>query len=97
MIMKTFVNLLFILPCLVICSSANAQTKQAKIDALMCAYNNADCFNGVVLVSEKGNIIYKKAYGIADRELNVSVITETRFRIGSISKSFTAFIIMHCS
>ncbi len=92
--MKTLINLLFLSLVVVFSVSANAQTKQAKIDSLICAYNNADCFNGVVLVSEKGNIIYKKAFGIADRELNVSMTTETRFRIASISKSFTALIIL---
>ena len=92
--MTKFVNLFIIVLSLVICSSANSQTKEVKIDSLISAYSNADCFNGVVLVSEKGKIIFKKAYGIADRELNVPMTTEMRFRIASISKPITAFIIL---
>ena len=92
--MKTKGNLIIILLGLSICTSAVAQTKQEKIDSLISAYYHADCFNGVVLVSEKGKIIIKKAYGIADRELNVPMTTDMKFRIASLSKPFTAMIIL---
>ena len=88
--MRTIVKLLFILLLSLNLSNANAQTKEAILDSLIGAYYKADCFNGVVRVSEKGKTIYNKAFGIADRELDVSMTTETRFRIASISKSFTA-------
>jgi CubicO group peptidase (beta-lactamase class C family) len=91
---KTKVNLIFILLGLSICTSVVAQTKQEKIDSLISAYYHADCFNGVVLVSEKGEIIIKKAYGIADRELNVPMTTDMKFRIASLSKPFTALIFL---
>ena len=73
---------------------ATAQTPPKRIDSLLTAYYEADCYNGVVLVCEKGKIILKKAYGIADRELNVPMTTDMKFRIGSISKPFTAMIIL---
>jgi CubicO group peptidase (beta-lactamase class C family) len=92
--MKKIVSLLFILPGLIIYTSAVAQTKQEKIDSLISAYYNADYFNGVILVTEKGDTIIEKAYGIADRELNVSMATNMKFRIASISKPFTALIIL---
>jgi CubicO group peptidase (beta-lactamase class C family) len=92
--MKNIVALSFILLLLSIYLSAYGQTRQEKIDSLITAYYNADCFNGVILVSEKGKIILKKAYGIADQELNVAMTTEMRFRIASISKPFTAMIIL---
>jgi CubicO group peptidase (beta-lactamase class C family) len=92
--MKTFAYLLLILLELIIYTSADAQTKKEKIDSLISAYYNADCFNGIVLVSEKGGIILKKAYGIADRELNVPITTDMKFRIASLSKPFTALIIL---
>ena len=84
----------FILLGLIVCSAAEAQTKQQKIDSLISAYHNADCFNGVVLVSEKGETIFNKAYGIADRELNVAMTTDMKFRIASISKPFTAIVLL---
>ncbi|MBN1791749.1 MAG: beta-lactamase family protein [Bacteroidales bacterium] len=92
--MKPVMVHLFILLSLNIYTSAVAQTKPQKIDALISAYHDADCFNGVVLVSQKGEVIYRKAFGLADRELNVPMTTEMRFRIASISKPFTAMIIL---
>jgi len=92
--MKTIVHLLLILAGLIFYSSIVAQTKSEKIDSLLSAYYDADCFNGVVLVSKKGELIFKKAYGLADRELNVQITTDMRFRIASISKPFTALIIL---
>ena len=74
--------------------STSAQSKHEKIDSLISAYSAADCFNGVALVSEKGKIIYKKAVGVADRELDVPMTTDMKFRIASISKPFTAIIIL---
>jgi len=92
--MKTRVHLLLILGGLINFSTIASQTKSEKIDSLLSAYYNSDCFNGVVLVSEKGKIILKKAYGLADRELNVPLTTDMKFRIASISKPFTALIIL---
>ena len=51
-------------------------------------------FNGVVLVAKQNKILLKKAYGFADREWNVSNTVETKFRIGSITKQFTAASIL---
>jgi CubicO group peptidase (beta-lactamase class C family) len=92
--MKGMAQILIVLLYLINYAYADAQNHKEKIDSLITAYYNADCFNGVVLVSEKGKVILKKAYGIADRELDVPMTTEMRFRIASISKPFTAFIIL---
>jgi CubicO group peptidase (beta-lactamase class C family) len=47
-----------------------------------------------VLVSQKGNVIYKKAFGLANIELKVPMKPEMVFRIGSITKQFTAVCIL---
>lgn len=49
---------------------------------------------GAAIVSRSGVVIYKKAFGIADMELNVPMQTEMVFRIGSITKQFTAIAIL---
>lgn len=69
---------------------AGCQEISEKIDLLMNNYYQNGLFNGVVLVSQKGKIIYKKAFGIADREWNIPNTTDTKFKIASLSKSFTA-------
>jgi len=48
----------------------------------------------VVLIAKKGNIIYKKAFGVSNLELNIPMKPDMIFRIGSITKQFTAIAIL---
>lgn len=47
-----------------------------------------------LIITEKGNEIYKNAFGLANLELTVPMNTEMIFRIGSITKQFTAVAIL---
>jgi CubicO group peptidase (beta-lactamase class C family) len=85
---------LIIALCLIKFVSLSCQSASEKIDLLMKSYYDNGVFNGAVLVSVRGEVIYKKAFGIADREWNVPVTTDTKFKIASLSKSFTALAIM---
>ena len=51
---------------------------------------SADKFAGAVLVAKNGNPIFAQAYGLADREHHIPNTLQTRFRIGSMNKMFTA-------
>ena len=76
------------------CLPAFAQTKAAKIDALLQQYVVNRQFNGTVLVAEKGQVIFKKGYGMANMEWNIPNAPDTKFRLGSITKQFTSMLIM---
>ena len=69
-----------------------SQSAEYKINELMCAYAENGQFNGAILVKRKENIIYKKAFGLANREWNIPNTTDTKFLAGSIGKSMTAFM-----
>ena len=71
-----------------------AQGKATRIEELMTRYYDYDMFNGTVLVAEKGKVIYKKGFGLANMEWEISNTTDTKFRLGSITKQFTAMLIM---
>ena len=51
-------------------------------------------FSGTVRMSRDGKVIFEKAYGEADAESEVANTSGTRFSIGSITKPFTAVLIM---
>lgn len=70
------------------------QTKADKLDKLMSTYAEYGKFNGSVLVAEKGKVIYKKGFGLANIEWDVPNQPDTKFRLGSITKQFTAMAIM---
>src|SRR2546425_10854572 len=75
-------------------ASVLAQDKAAKIDELMRTYNSYRQFNGSVLVAENGKVIFKKGYGMANMEWNIPVETDTKFRLGSITKQFTSMLVL---
>ena len=70
------------------------QTKVDKLDKLISAYAEYGKFNGSVLVAEKGKVIYKKGFGLADMEWNIPNQPDTKHRLGSITKQFTSMLIM---
>jgi CubicO group peptidase (beta-lactamase class C family) len=53
-----------------------------------------DHFSGSVLVSKGGELLFRRGYGLANAEHNVPNMPQTKFRIGSITKQFTAMAVM---
>ena len=51
-------------------------------------------FRGSALVSKGGTVLLRKGYGMADRENNVPYDADTVFCVGSITKQFTAAMIL---
>jgi D-alanyl-D-alanine carboxypeptidase len=50
----------------------------------------ADEFSGAVLVARDGRVLLEDAWGLADREPDFANTLDTKFRIGSMNKMFTA-------
>ena len=83
--------LLWILP-------AFAQQQDARLtaefDKLLSRQFKSNETGATALVARKGQILYQKAFGMANLELNVPMQTDNVFRIGSITKQFTAVAIL---
>src|SRR6185295_12156707 len=47
-----------------------------------------------VLVARDGNIAFQGGFGLADLEKKTPITPETKFRIGSVSKQFTAAAVL---
>src|SRR3990172_579170 len=69
-------------------------TVQAKVDEYINAYVNMEQFSGSILIAKGGNILVSKGYGMANYELDVPNGPKTKFRIGSVTKQFTAMAII---
>ena len=75
-------------------TNAFAQENVQKIDVLVKQYYDYGQFNGSILVADKGKIIYEKGFGMANMEWAIPNQPDTRFRIGSVTKQFTAALIL---
>ncbi|MBK9391222.1 MAG: serine hydrolase [Bacteroidetes bacterium] len=73
---------------------AKTKAMTSEFDKLLSAQFKAGETGCAALVAVKGEIIYKKAFGMADLELNVPMQPDMIFRVGSITKQFTAIAIL---
>jgi CubicO group peptidase (beta-lactamase class C family) len=73
---------------------AATQDITPKINEYMDALVKAGKFNGSVLVARQGKVLLSRGYGMANFELDVPNTPLTKFRLGSITKPFTAMAIM---
>src|SRR5687768_3631115 len=67
---------------------------QQFVDSVMSAYYKPDEPGAVLLIAGGGKAIYRKAFGLANLEFNVDNKPENVFRIGSMSKQFTAVCVL---
>jgi CubicO group peptidase (beta-lactamase class C family) len=72
----------------------SAQDKANEIDALVKKYAENGYIHGAILVADNGNIIYKNAFGYADIGWDIRNSVNTKFRIYSMTKPFTALLVM---
>jgi CubicO group peptidase (beta-lactamase class C family) len=66
----------------------------ARMNQVVQAYAAQDHFMGTVLVAKGARAIFSKGYGSADLEWNVPNAPNTKFRLGSVTKQFTAASIL---
>jgi CubicO group peptidase (beta-lactamase class C family) len=71
-------------------ANAAAQDPAPKFDEYLNALADQQSFAGSVLVAHDGKVIFSKGYGLANVELDVPNTPQTKFRLGSITKQFTA-------
>src|SRR6056297_1324664 len=65
-----------------------------QINNYLSTYTEIGTFSGSVLIAKEGKVIFHKGYGKADLELNVDNTRQNKFRIGSLTKQFTAAAIL---
>lgn len=76
------------------CTSRNTDLIPEQIESLMNTYNDIGQFDGSVLVADGEGVIFKGGFGLSNREWETFNDPETKFRIGSVTKQFTAALIL---
>lgn len=69
-------------------------SKTDQLNALIDAYAAYGKFNGSILIANEGEVIYKKGVGLANMEWDIPNAPDTKHRIASISKQFTAMLVL---
>ncbi|HZS10587.1 MAG TPA: serine hydrolase domain-containing protein [Blastocatellia bacterium] len=64
-----------------------------ELEAFVHKLADADVFSGAVLLAKDGKVIFKKAYGTANKDFNAPNRVDTKFNLGSMNKMFTSVAI----
>ncbi len=82
-----------------VCVTALAQTTdnaavKLRLAEVAKSYTADNAFMGTVLVAEGDHILLDQGYGMADLEWNIPNSPEAKFRLGSLTKQFTATLVL---
>ena len=71
-----------------------AQNRYHKIDSLLNYLNENNKFMGSLSIREGDKVVFSKGYGFADADQKIKADNTTKYKVGSISKIFTAVMTM---
>ncbi|NTD97634.1 beta-lactamase family protein [Agrobacterium tumefaciens] len=69
-----------------------AQSKSIK--NFISNYADQQQFNGTILIKKDSQVIYHQSFGVAERSFNSPIKNNTKYQICSITKTFTAVLIL---
>ena len=72
----------------------NHLAMQQRIDSYLQTCNRNGMFSGSVLIAKDSQVLFKKAYGMADYKNSIPNTPQTKFWLESVSKSITAVAIL---
>lgn len=70
------------------------QARAEAINSLLTTYHDYGLLNGAVLIGEGDDVLFKYGFGSASIAWHVPNAPNTKFRIGSVTKQFTAALVL---
>ncbi|MFP2996850.1 serine hydrolase domain-containing protein [Spongiivirga sp. MCCC 1A20706] len=83
-----------LLCCFIVLFKISYAQNNSKIDALFEKYDSSETPGIAVSVVKDGSVIYQKGFGMANLEYGIPITENTKFHVASLSKQFTAFMIL---
>jgi CubicO group peptidase (beta-lactamase class C family) len=62
----------------------------ARLEDFLTRMAEADAFSGAALLARRGEPVFRRAYGLANRDFGAPNAVDTKFNLGSLNKMFTA-------
>ena len=91
LIMKKQLSILFLFLSL---TTFAQEASLARIDSLLSYLNEHDKFMGSVCIMQGDEVVFKQAYGYSEAIKGIRANAGTKYKIGSVTKTFTATMIM---
>ncbi|WZO97618.1 serine hydrolase domain-containing protein [Isosphaeraceae bacterium EP7] len=74
--------------------TSHASGEGVALEEVARDYATSHNFHGTILVERRGVTLFHRSFGLADREFDIPVQDDTKFRIASITKAFTSVLIL---
>lgn len=91
---SVILKIIFITSLVIIFLGCSSNKLIKEIDSYIATQDEYVKFNGSILIAKGEEILVNKGYGMANYEHNIYNDTDTKFRIGSLTKQFTAMAIL---
>ncbi|MEZ5065916.1 MAG: serine hydrolase domain-containing protein [bacterium] len=75
---------------------ARAETLADRLESAARAWHEAGQFDGAILVARDGEVVWEGGFGPANREWDIPNAPGVRYPIASLTKQFTAVLVMQC-
>jgi len=72
----------------------SSQELESRVEEYITARVKRDHFSGSILIAREGKVLFSKGYVMANLEHDVPNTPQTKYRLGSITKQFTAMAIL---
>ena len=92
--MKKIITCIFLTTAFFISKAQSTDSLSQKLDAYLASANKFYKFNGSALIAQHGKILLQKSYGYKNVATKVLNDSNTIFQIGSVTKQFTATVIL---
>ncbi|HVF46408.1 MAG TPA: serine hydrolase domain-containing protein [Pyrinomonadaceae bacterium] len=76
-----------------VAQSLSTQAVARELEAFVKRLADADVFSGAVVLAKDGQVVYKGAFGAANKDFDVPNRFDTKFNLGSMNKMFTGLAI----
>lgn len=74
--------------------SRRTDANHARVDRVFEQWNRTDSPGCSLAIMQKGQIVYKKGYGMADLDHGIAITPSSAFHVASVSKHFTNFALL---
>jgi CubicO group peptidase (beta-lactamase class C family) len=74
--------------------NSNDEALKARLEQVASSYTADHAFMGTVLVADGDKVLLNKGYGMASLEWQIPNEPDTKFRLGSLTKQFTATLVL---
>ncbi|AYQ37949.1 serine hydrolase [Burkholderia aenigmatica] len=74
--------------------TSDSSTTTTQLDALFARYHHADAPGLIAGIVHRGQLLYRRGFGMASLEHGIANTPATRMRIGSVSKHFTCLAVL---